>query len=161
MIDGREHLGLSASAAVRRVVDAARLACARVSVLGVLVVGVVVLQALLPTLHGMHHAAHAQLRDAACHAVATSGVTLDDCADSHASHAMRADAHDDQAPADRPDDCDECRTMLLAKALGGILEAPALLHTGEMVQVLGARPPPSVMPDPSTTPRESRGPPNC
>lgn len=161
MNDGRAHLGQNVGAAARRVVDAARRACSRVSLLGVLVVGVVVLQALLPTLHGMHHAAHAQHREVACHTAAASGVISDDCADSHASHAMHVDTHDDQAPADHPDDCDECRTMLLAKALSGILEAPALLHTGEMVQVLGARPPPSVMPDPSTTPRESRGPPNC
>lgn len=96
----------------------------------------VVLQAGLPALHAVHHAAHRMMGEPAAGSVCDVGA--DACAPdsahrSGASAARQEERHDGPAQSD---DCDECKTLLLAKSIGGVFVSIAEVSVGTRVERL-------------------------
>lgn len=92
----------------------------------------VLLQAMLPALHGMHHAAHAE-------AVWSAEAILAEAVSAACDHRVGGDLtggarEGDDRHQDRDhqnNGCDECKTLLLAKAIGGVLVVAGALHSVE------------------------------
>lgn len=111
-------------------------------VVGVAVGMFVLLQAVLPALHGLHHAAHiGEHRDGtASQALATADVCMHG-SDGGLSDGDTHDRKGTQGGHPESNDCDECKTLLLAKSIGGVLVSGLDLSQGDLVACLGSREP--------------------
>jgi len=133
---------------------------------GLAITVVVVLQAMLPAMHAAQHLAGATDR-AMASAVETSVANADghghhSCGDEGAVHDSR-DGGDDEGTGQKPvspgDGCDVCKTLLLAKSLGGVMPLTGDAFTGEVVVIADAMGYARIAGERMEMPRDSRGPP--
>lgn len=87
----------------------------------------VLLQAMLPALHGMHHAAHT---GAVWSAEAILAEDVPAACD-HLTDGAREGDDRHRGNDHQNNDCDECKTLLLAKAIGGVLVVSGALPSVE------------------------------